>query len=174
MPAPAGDCHASDANEDRIAAHENIHSPEELRARHGIVQLHGLAPGGRSSHAILCAALAGNGLRITQYAILELVAKRGPLTISELAEWLVMDRTTIGRNLWPLEREGLIDIRVARHDRRAREVTLSESGREREAEARPAWQRAQDHFEREFDSGRATKMRREMLAIVETALSTPK
>jgi DNA-binding MarR family transcriptional regulator len=98
----------------------------------------------------------------------------GPLTISELAEWLVMDRTTIGRNLWPLEREGLIDIRVARHDRRAREVTLSESGREREAEARPAWQRAQDHFEREFDSGRATKMRREMLAIVETALSTPK
>jgi DNA-binding MarR family transcriptional regulator len=133
-----------------------------------------LRQAGRHLTQFYDAALAGNGLRITQYAILELVAKRGPLTISELAEWLVMDRTTIGRNLWPLEREGLIDIRVARHDRRAREVTLSESGREREAEARPAWQRAQDHFEREFDSGRATKMRREMLAIVETALSTPK
>ena len=52
--------------------------------------------------------LAPTGLRTTQYSILARLKRKGPLTINALAEAMVMDRTTLGRNIQPLEREGLI------------------------------------------------------------------
>src|SRR5579883_1947138 len=52
--------------------------------------------------------LAPSGLRTTQFSILGKLRHLGPLTINALAKELVMDRTTLGRNILPLEREGLI------------------------------------------------------------------
>jgi DNA-binding MarR family transcriptional regulator len=49
--------------------------------------------------------LAPTGLRVTQFSILAKLTRRGPLTINALAEDMVMDRTTLGRNIRPLERE---------------------------------------------------------------------
>src|ERR1700752_5282309 len=61
------------------------------------------------------------GLRATQLSILARLKRKGPLTINALAEELVMDRTTLGRNILPLERERLIRIEPAASDRRAKE-----------------------------------------------------
>ncbi len=58
--------------------------------------------------------LAPSGLRTTQFSILARLKRRGPLTINALAEDMVMDRTTLGRNILPLERDGLISIEDAR------------------------------------------------------------
>ncbi len=83
------------------------------------------------------------GLRITQYSLLMQLRARGPVTVSELADAMAMDRTTLTRNLKPLERAGLISA-VRGRDRRSRTLSLSDEGARLLAVARPIWQRAQD------------------------------
>src|SRR5215470_4789423 len=68
--------------------------------------------------------LAPAGLRTTQFSILAKLAKLGPTTINALARDLVMDRTTLGRTMLPLERDGLIRIRDAHSDRRSKELAV--------------------------------------------------
>ena len=53
---------------------------------------------------------APTGLRATQFAILSRLRRQGPMTINALAALLVMDRTTLGRNILPLQRDGLIEV----------------------------------------------------------------
>ena len=57
--------------------------------------------------------LAPVGLRVTQFSILAKLERKGPLTINVLADDMVMDRTTLGRNIRPLERDGLISVEAA-------------------------------------------------------------
>ncbi|MBO0758064.1 MAG: MarR family transcriptional regulator, partial [Bradyrhizobiaceae bacterium] len=52
--------------------------------------------------------LAPTGLSTCQWSILVRLKRHGPLTITELADNMFMDRTTLGRNVQPLERDGLI------------------------------------------------------------------
>ena len=54
--------------------------------------------------------LAPSGLRTTQYSILARLVREGPMAINALAAELVMDRTTLGRNILPLQRDGLIAV----------------------------------------------------------------
>src|SRR5271166_7049437 len=75
--------------------------------------------------------LAPSGLRTTQFSILARLRRLGPMTINALAAELVMDRTTVGRNLQPLEREGLVAVVKGRTDRRSREIHLTGAGAER-------------------------------------------
>src|SRR5206468_64193 len=75
--------------------------------------------------------LAPSGLRTTQFSILAMLRRLGPITINALAADLVMDRTTLGRNILPLEREGLITVTKGTSDRRSKELRLTEAGRER-------------------------------------------
>src|SRR5436190_22188170 len=72
------------------------------------------------------------GLRATQFAILSRLGRDGPMSINALAAALVMDRTTLGRNILPLQRDGLIDIAASPADRRRRELRLSEAGVEKQ------------------------------------------
>ncbi|CDG85322.1 marR family protein [Janthinobacterium agaricidamnosum NBRC 102515 = DSM 9628] len=111
------------------------------------------------------ACLAKVGLRATQYVILNLLAQHGPATMAALAARLTMDRATMGHNLRPLERDGLITIRVGQADRREREVDLSELGRQRELEGRSEWSTAQKLFEQAFGVDDALAMRRVMSRI---------
>jgi DNA-binding MarR family transcriptional regulator len=92
------------------------------------------------------ACLAASGLRATQYAILGHLKHRGPKTMLELAELMTMDRATVGHNLRPLERDGLIRIEVSPTDRRARIVSVTKAGLRRIALGRPGWERAQAEF----------------------------
>src|SRR5258708_10498759 len=68
------------------------------------------------------------GLRATQFAILSRLRHDGPMTINALAAALVMDRTTLGRNILPLQRHGLIQAGASPKDRRRRELCLSTAG----------------------------------------------
>jgi DNA-binding MarR family transcriptional regulator len=117
------------------------------------------------------ACMAETGLRATQYTILSLLATRGPTTMAALADLLSMDRATMGHNLRPLERDGLVTIQVGREDRREREVALSTAGARMEAQSKPSWQNAQAHFENEFGKEDALAMRRLMVRIAQLELS---
>ncbi len=116
------------------------------------------------------AALAGTGLRGTQYAILRHLAHQGPQSVAALASAAVMDRSTMGHNLRPLAREGLVSLGTDAADRRARLVALTEAGRQRVAAGEAAWVRAQKAFETRFGRERARELRRMMAAVVATEL----
>lgn len=103
--------------------------------------------------------LAAAGLRSTQYAILAHLDRQGPAGIAQLAEAMVMDRTTMTRNITPLDREGLVEIVQSETDRRRKAVGLTVRGRERLAQARPLWRRAQAAFERHYGAQEAAAMR---------------
>jgi len=81
------------------------------------------------------------------------------MTISVLAADLVMDRTTLGRNLQPLEREGLVADVKGREDRRSREIRLTEAGVERLRAAVEGWLKAQAGFEGVFGQQRSAELR---------------
>jgi DNA-binding MarR family transcriptional regulator len=118
------------------------------------------------------ACLADTGLRTTQYTVLANLILHGSMTMNAMATLLVMDRATLGHNLRPLERDGLLSIEVGRHDRREREVTLTDEGRRLEAEVRPHWERAQALFEREFGS-ESLAMRQMMFRIARMGMVDP-
>jgi DNA-binding MarR family transcriptional regulator len=87
-------------------------------------------------------ALRSTGLRATQISVLAAVGARGALSIQSLAEFLGMDRTTLTRNLRPLEERGLVILAPeARH--RSRMLTLAPSGHAMLRDALPQWERAQ-------------------------------
>jgi DNA-binding MarR family transcriptional regulator len=103
--------------------------------------------------------LAPTGLRTTQYSILARLKREGPLTINALAADMVMDRTTLGRNILPLQRDGLITIKSAASDRRAKELRLTKAGENRLQEAFEGWSQAQARFEATFGEKRAAGLR---------------
>ena len=103
--------------------------------------------------------LAPSGLRISQFGILAMLKHKGPLTINELAAELIIDRTTLGRNILPVEREGLIAIKPSPFDRRSKELHLTAAGEKRYREARKYWAEAQTQFESAFGKARAGDLR---------------
>jgi DNA-binding MarR family transcriptional regulator len=106
-------------------------------------------------------ALAPSGLRSTQLSILfELsrAGKDGP-TLSDLARSLVLDRSALGHNLRPLERDGLIRIEAGRDDRRQRRVVLTAQGARAFKSAGKLWRLAQDRFVSVYGTEKAALLR---------------
>ena len=116
--------------------------------------------------------LAPAGLRTSQFSILAKLNRLGPMTINALAENMVMDRTTLGRNVLPLERDGLISIAPSATDRRAKELRLTKAGEKRLQQALTAWSHAQERFETSFGAKRAADLRA-MLRAVAASQFTP-
>jgi DNA-binding MarR family transcriptional regulator len=98
--------------------------------------------------------LAPTGLRTTQFSILAKLKRKGPLTINALAEATVMDRTTLGRSILPLERDGLIRVEPAASDRRAKDLHLTKAGEKRFLAALKRWSAAQARFDTVFGAKR--------------------
>jgi DNA-binding MarR family transcriptional regulator len=110
--------------------------------------------------------LAPIGLRVTQFAILAKLKRRGALTINALAEDMVMDRTTLGRAIQPLQRDGLIRTRPAPSDRRAKQLHLTKAGEKRLQACLEGWAKAQARFEAGFGAKRAAELRTLLQAVV--------
>lgn len=87
--------------------------------------------------------LRPTGLRATQFTLLMNIQAHEPLQVQELAEVTVTDRTTLSRNLRPLQRDGLVTLTPRPEDRRVREVALTEKGRQTLNEAYPLWREIQ-------------------------------
>ena len=110
------------------------------------------------------AALRPFGIRVTQLPILTAAASGDGVPLTPLAEGFGMDRTTLLRNVRPLARRGLVDVRRAvghRHD----ELHATAKGRRLLARAYPAWRQVQDEVRAEI---RAPAFRQTLRAIGST------
>ena len=114
--------------------------------------------------------LAPSGLRTTKFSILAKLRRSGPMTINALAAEMVMDRTTLGRNILPLERDGLIAVEQGSRDRRIKELRVTEAGEARFRAGMKGWVQAQRELEKAFGAKRTADMRALLHAVAATEL----
>lgn len=88
--------------------------------------------------------LEPSGLRGTQFSVLVALSLTGEAPVLRIADELGLDRSTMTRNLEPLERDGLI-ASAPGPDRRVRLITVTDKGRRALATALPLWEKAQRH-----------------------------
>jgi len=88
------------------------------------------------------ASFRGTGLRATQFTLLALLIQTGPLPLTEMAEKLGLERTSLTRNLGPLEKKGLVKT-MAADDRRVRRIAITRKGEAAARAALDAWKQAQ-------------------------------
>lgn len=118
-----------------------------------LIDSKGVGPGGctalrfrkaaRRVSQIYDAHLAPYGLTITQYGLLAHIQRLDGVTIGDLANELVMDPTTLTRNLSPVVKRGLVAVTPGKRDRRARTLRLTDEGRTTVKTARTGWKAAQ-------------------------------
>jgi DNA-binding MarR family transcriptional regulator len=113
-------------------------------------------------------ALAPIGIKSTQFSILTEVERHdatGPVSMCMLAAAMVMDRSTLGHNLRPLQRDELLVLRAADDDRRKRRVELTRKGTAILQHGRILWRRAEDRIESVFGRQSAADLRAVLLNI---------
>ena len=109
--------------------------------------------------------LAPSGLYVTQFTTLATLAEAAPITINRLAELLVMDRTTLTRNLELLTKQHLVRIEEGQ-DRRKRLVLLTQEGEQALRRAWPLWQEAQARIERALGRERFEGLLTDLSAVI--------
>jgi len=109
-------------------------SPQELRLLQS-------PPGRAGGNAFFDAEMRRHGIRSTQGSILFALHATGPSNMAELSEVLGMERTTLLRNLRPLQRDGLVTVEGG-HGGYV-ELSLSAKGRKQIEKLAPAWESAQ-------------------------------
>jgi DNA-binding MarR family transcriptional regulator len=110
--------------------------------------------------------LKPSGLKATQYTLLRVLSARGPLSVNQLATSLVMDRTTLARDLKPLERDGFVKTSIDSSDNRVRLAAITEQGRARLEQAQPLWQEAQKHMVQVLGEDRLIGLIEELKEVV--------
>jgi DNA-binding MarR family transcriptional regulator len=116
-------------------------------------------------------ALRPVGLRVTQLSILVAVAIDGAISITALASFLGMDRTTLTRNLRPLENERLVSVGPEGW-RRSRTLEITKKGQRRLREALPLWESAQDALRQKLGEQAWVGVRHSLDRLIRTAHST--
>lgn len=93
------------------------------------------------------------GLKATQFTVLAVLAysEEDAPTVTALAEALVLEQSSLSRNLAVLERLGHVKLAPGPEDRRERIVTLTRAGRAMLAKGYPVWKRAQAAIAEELD-----------------------
>ncbi|MBB5464569.1 DNA-binding MarR family transcriptional regulator [Paraburkholderia sp. Clong3] len=109
--------------------------------------------------------LGSVGLTAAQFTILAKLARTPNLPMAELADAMVMERTTLVRAMKPLQRDGLVLAEAADHDNRTLLFSLTEKGKTTFDQASVAWRAAQDEFEKKFGRARAKTLRTELFSI---------
>jgi DNA-binding MarR family transcriptional regulator len=113
-------------------------------------------------------ALAPSGIHATQFSVLVALAVADGAPLSRVADALVMDRTTLTRNLRPLERRGWVRIEAG-EDRRERNLSLTGSGRAALERALPLWQRAQAALQERLGDARWGRLPADLQTLVAVA-----
>ena len=102
-------------------------------------------------------AFKSSGLLSTQLGVLHTICKSECAKISDLADELDMDRTTLTRNLSILERQGFIKISIG-SDHRTRIVTATTKGRNAVTKALPLWNEIQGEVKQEMGEAKWREM----------------
>lgn len=113
--------------------------------------------------------LGPSGLRATQFSLMTVVRRTGGLPFSRLADVLGMDRTTLTRNLRPLERDSLVKIETA-SDRRVKLVRLTRVGERKQAEAEPLWAEAHERITSGIGQKTWKELRQDLSRIIAVGL----
>ena len=92
--------------------------------------------------------LKPSGLKVTQFSMLANISRNPGIAVSKLAELLVMDQSTVTRNLRVLEKIGYIHIETDTVDHRIKRIQITDFGISRMDEAWPYWEKAQLEIER--------------------------
>lgn len=110
-------------------------------------------------------ALKPFGLTNGQFSLLMSLNRPEPPVMSDVAELLALDRTTLTAALKPLARDGYVEILPDPKDRRSRRLKLSDRGLEKLASALPAWQAQHEALEKEMPQGEIKRLRQGLLLI---------
>jgi len=107
------------------------------------------------------------GLQVSQLTVLVATAMfgEGGAKMGPMADVLGMERTTLTRNLRPLEKEGW--LRVARDpaDGRARIVLLTRAGERTIEKAFPLWEQSQKRVQALLGKGQADELRKNLMSF---------
>ncbi|HBC93637.1 MAG TPA: MarR family transcriptional regulator [Pelotomaculum sp.] len=87
------------------------------------------------------------GLRSTQISLLLNISLHGNISVGELGAILLMDQTTVTRNIEILRKLGYINVTKEDNDGRKKSISITESGIRKLAEAEPLWEQAQSRIE---------------------------
>jgi DNA-binding MarR family transcriptional regulator len=104
------------------------------------------------------AALAGTGLRVTQFSLLVMAHHLGAPSMKRLAQMLNSDPTTITRNVQGLTKRRLLTLSPGR-DLRERKVMLTEKGNTMLLRALPNWRAAQSDVVASLSRAELTRLR---------------
>jgi DNA-binding MarR family transcriptional regulator len=100
--------------------------------------------------------LRPHGLRATQFSILAALSLMGPTSVSELAQVLGLERTTLTRSSAVMQRNGWIEAAEST-DAREHPLRLTPAGRQKLEAAFPAWKEAQDLVGQKLERGEYRK-----------------
>lgn len=104
------------------------------------------------------AALAPVGVNIAQFSLMRTVARTEPVTLTELGLVTELDRSTVGRNVRVLERQGFLALRRG-EDQRQAVVSVTMAGRAALSEGAPLWDAVQTELEARLGSGPSGQLR---------------
>jgi len=107
------------------------------------------------------------GIKPTQFSILATLANTGPIQLTQLADRLVLERTSLTRNLNVLERNTWIDIQPGEEDSRQRIVSLTSNGYKQLDDAIPYWQKAQKAIAKDMGQNTITGLKRTLDKMTE-------
>lgn len=102
--------------------------------------------------------LKPSGLLPTQFTLLAAIKVMGPVQMSKIADELILDRSTLTRNIRLLEKEGYLSIISIKEDQRIREINITSVGLKKLKQATPYWQKAQDLIKDMLSNSRVDRM----------------
>lgn len=117
----------------------------------------------RAVTAVFDEILGPIGLRATQFTLLVALSRAEDWTVTRLSQALVMDRTTLTRNLKPMQDQGWVMIKRG-EDRRTKTLALSAKGRRLLEKAVPLWDEAQKEIVQRLGSTRWTSLMNQLKA----------
>jgi DNA-binding MarR family transcriptional regulator len=144
----------------------NASSPE-IQAARACICLN-LRKAARAITQAYDAALESSGMRATQFSVLQVIGFAEGAPMTRVAQLLGMDRTTLTRNLAPLERQGWVRSEPG-PDRRERTLALTRHGRAALERAKPLWHEAQERIVCRIGAGQWQALRSGLDALVDAA-----
>lgn len=109
-------------------------------------------------------ALAPLGVNIAQFSLLRHIRRMAPVSLTDLAARVELDRSTVGRNAKVLQRMGLV-ASAAGEDQREAVLSITEAGRTVLRDGAPLWDGVQDDIEARLGEGKLEQLHHLLAAL---------